>query len=138
MLVKRGGERIRKIAKFLRSSAEFTKCKGIWRIPSPSCAVSFALLSLVLGDPAQNSSASLPSSTGTRGCDGLCRMYSCLLQGGGDLEVPEPKLSSHETPPCLVSARAGCSQVTGVWQLFVPTLSPGTPLSLSFVISPVC
>lgn len=66
----------------LRSSSEFTKCKGIQRILSPSCGVSFALLSLVLGDPAQDSIASLPSSTGTLGCGGVCRMYNYLLQGG--------------------------------------------------------
>lgn len=87
LIVKRVGKRRRRRenkenCQILRSSSEFTKCKGIQRILSPSCGVSFALLSLVLGDAAQDSTASLPSSTGTLGCGGVCRMYSYLLQGG--------------------------------------------------------
>lgn len=106
----------------LRSSSEFTKCKGIL------CAVSFALLSLVLGDPAQDKIASLPSCTGTLGCGGFAGCAPTCCKEVGDLKVAEPKLSSHETSAGLVLPWAGCWQVTGAWQLFVPALPWHAPV----------
>lgn len=105
LIVKCVGKRRRRENKencqILRSSSEFTKCKGIQRILSPSCGVSFALLSLVLGDPAQDSIASFFAQlyrghlvvVGFAGCTTTC------CKEVGDLKVTELKLSFHETSP---------------------------------------
>lgn len=79
-----------------------SKCKGIQRVLSPSCAVSFALLSLVLVSQPRTR-LPLSSSTGTLGCGGFEGCAAPCCREVGDLRVIEPKLSSHATCPRLVT-----------------------------------